>query len=196
MADYVVAFTGASGIIYGIRLVEELLLLDNSVHLIVSEPAKIVIFDEMNLEIEKKIMEWKLNCPGRIIVYDNDNIAASLASGSFISQAMVVIPCSMASLSAIAVGSSRSLIERAADVMLKERRKLILVPRETPLSSIHLRNMLNLSEMGAQIIPAMPAFYHKPESIDDLVSFLVGKVLDSLGLNNQLFKRYEGKKCL
>ncbi|HBQ27453.1 MAG TPA: aromatic acid decarboxylase, partial [Syntrophomonas sp.] len=129
--------------------------------------------------------------PGNnLVYYDNDDIAAVLASGSFQSEGMIVIPCSMSTLSAITYGSSNNLITRVADVMLKEKRQLILIPRETPLSTIHLRNMLLLSEMGVHIVPAMPGFYSKPTSIDEIVDFLVGKVLDLLNIPNDLYNRY------
>ncbi|MDD3023475.1 MAG: UbiX family flavin prenyltransferase, partial [Syntrophomonadaceae bacterium] len=128
---------------------------------------------------------------GKLFFYANDAIASPIASGSYITDGMIIIPCTMATVSSLANGSSRSLLERAADVILKEKRSLIMVPRETPLSSIHLRNMLTLSEMGVQIIPAMPAFYHQPQSIDDMVNFVVGKVLDAMHIPHDIFLRYK-----
>ncbi|MDD2510429.1 MAG: UbiX family flavin prenyltransferase [Syntrophomonas sp.] len=195
MPKYIVALTGASGMIYAIRLLEELLKKDAEIHLIASDAARIVIEQELAWDCQGSLaaaMQQYLP-PGMIYYYDNTDIAAPPASGSFICDSMVVIPCTMASISAIAQGSSRSLLERAADVMLKERRPLLLVPRETPLNSIHLRNMLTLSEMGVSIIPAMPAFYHQPQTIEDMVSFMVGKVLDAMHIPHDLFQRYGGK---
>ncbi len=128
---------------------------------------------------------------GKMYFYDNQNIAAPLASGSFICEAMIVMPCSMALVSGIATGNARNLTERAADVMLKEKRKLILVPRETPLHSIHLRNMLTLSELGVYLIPAMPAFYHHPQTLEDMVDFMVGKVMDALKIEHNIYQRYQ-----
>lgn len=192
MARYIVGITGASGVVYGLRLVELLLNQNYEVHLVVTDPARIVITQEMKWDIEG---DWKSAIrshlsTGNLIVYDNSYIAAPIASGSFRVDGMLVIPCTMASIAAFANGSARNLLERSADVMLKEKKPLIVVPRETPLSSIHLRNMLSLAEAGAHIVPAMPAFYANPATIEDLVDFLVGKVLDSIGIEHDLFKRY------
>ena len=125
-----------------------------------------------------------------ITVFDDADRGAAPASGSALSDGMVICPCSMGTLSAIAVGASRSLVERAADVALKERRKLILVPRETPLSAVHLENMLRLTHAGAIVMPAAPGFYHRPSSIDDLVNFIVARVLDHLGVPHRLVARW------
>ena len=130
-----------------------------------------------------------------ITPFSNDDRGAAPASGSALTAGMVICPCSMGTLSAISVGASRSLIERAADVTLKERRKLVLVPRETPLSAIHLQNMLRLSRAGAVVLPAAPAFYHQPREIGDLVDFIVARVLDQLGVAHMLGKRWDGKKA-
>jgi len=188
----VLAITGASGAVYGVSMARELLLRDFEVHLVASEAACIVLGQEMGWDFAPGVEEvFHRHIPGdKLHFYSNDDIAAPVASGSFINSGMLVMPCSMSTLSAIAHGSAHNLITRAADVMLKERRQLILVPRETPLNSIHLRNMLLLAEAGAQIVPAMPAFYHKPETIDDMVNFMVGKVLDLLNVQNNLFRRY------
>ena len=192
MARYIIGITGASGVVYGLRLVEFLLNQNYEVHLVVTDPARIVIAQEMKWDIEE---DWKLaiqsHLPtGDLIIYDNSSIAAPIASGSFRVDGMLVIPCTMASIAAFANGSARSLLERSADVMLKEKRPLIVVPRETPLSAIHLRNMLSLAEAGAHIVPAMPAFYADPATIGDLVDFLVGKVLDAMDIEHGLFRRY------
>lgn len=193
MNRFVVAITGASGVVYGVRLVEELLKRNLEIHIIVSNPAKIVMEQELGWNCKDNLEEVLKHHlpPGLLFIHDNDNIAAPVASGSFLAEGMIVIPCSMSSLSGLASGTSNNLIERTADVMLKEKRMLIVVPRETPLSSIHLRNMLTLSEMGVHIVPAMPAFYNRPESIDDMVSFIVGKVLDAMRIPNNLYNRYD-----
>lgn len=194
MDRYIVALTGASGIVYGIRLVEELLR-QSEVHLIASRPACLVLEQELNWDFSGECGEiFKSRLPGRLFYYDNCDIAAPPASGSFKCRGMIVIPCTMATASALACGSSRSLLERTADVMLKEKRPLIVVPRETPLSTIHLRNLLTLAEAGAHIIPAMPAFYSNPRNVADLVDFVVGKVLDAMHIEHQLFEPYQGMK--
>ncbi len=197
MPRYIVAITGASGVVYALRLLEELLKNnDNEIHLISSDAARLVMEHEMSWDSQESLeaaLQSHQIPTERIHFHKNSDIAAAPASGSFICDSMIVIPCTMASISSIALGSSRSLLERAADVMLKEKRPLLLVPRETPLNSIHLRNMLTLSEMGVAIIPAMPAFYHQPQNIDDLVSFVVGKVLDFMQIPHDLFRRYGGR---
>jgi 4-hydroxy-3-polyprenylbenzoate decarboxylase len=191
-----VALTGASGSLYGLRLMEELVRRGHPLTACASESGQLVCRDETGLDLAGdepgatdrlcKHLGVKLG----VEVVAPDNLFVAAASGSAGPDAMVVCPCSMGTLARIACGISSNLIERAADVMLKERRPLLLVPRETPLSEIHLENMLRLSRAGAQIIPAMPGFYHKPENIDDLVNFVVGKVLDQLGIPNDLFKRW------
>jgi 4-hydroxy-3-polyprenylbenzoate decarboxylase len=211
MAIYTVAITGASGSIYGVRLLTYLLKKKHTVYLTVTKEGGLILKEEAGLdwkedqiekemkpqketekEIEKKIRRDLKIKEANLHYFREDNLSASIASGSAKVDAMIVIPCSMKSLSGIACGYANNLVERAADVMLKERRTLILVPREMPLNSIHLRNMLVLSEMGVKIIPAMPAFYSHPETMDDLVNFVVGKVLDSLGIENNLFRRWQG----
>lgn len=193
MGKYIVALSGASGAAYGIQLLGELLLRDNELHVLASEPALLVIKHELGWDLSDSLEKTFRNYlpEGNMYFYDNKDIAAPLASGSFITEAMVVIPCSMACVSGIALGSGRNLMERTADVILKEKRRLILVPRETPLNSIHLRNMLSLSDLGVHIIPAMPAFYHKPETVEDMINFVVGKVMDSLNISHDIYKRYE-----
>ncbi len=176
----IVAVTGASGLPYAVRLLEILEEKDIEVHCIISDAARKVASYEL---------EDGLNF-GRGCAREHE-IDASIASGSFKVDAMVVVPCSMKSLSAIASGFAHNVIVRAADVMIKENRKLILVPRETPLSAIHLENMLKLSRLGVTILPAMPGLYHKPKKVGDMVDFIVGKVLDQLEVENDLFKRWE-----
>ncbi|NIP23918.1 UbiX family flavin prenyltransferase, partial [Candidatus Bathyarchaeota archaeon] len=169
----IVAITGASGVVYGKRLLEILREKKVETYLIVSEAAENVI--EHELETTKRELE-KLASH----VCDVNDLSAPIVSGSFKTDGMIVIPCSMKTLAGIAHGYSENLILRAADVTLKEKRKLILVPRETPLSMVHLRNMLDLASQGVFIVPAMPAYYHKPEKIEDLIDFVVGKALDLL----------------
>lgn len=193
MERYIVALTGASGIVYGIRLIEELLK-HFEVHLIASQPACLVLEQEQGWDFSGGCEQvFRTRLPGHLVYYDNTDLAAPPASGSFRCQGMIVIPCTMATTSALACGSSRSLLERTADVMIKEKRPLIVVPRETPLSAIHLRNLLTLAESGVHIIPAMPAFYSNPEGMADLIDFIVGKVLDAMNIEHQLFKRYQGR---
>lgn len=196
---FILGITGASGSVYGLKLLEFFLKNNHEVHLIISENAKkVMAFEEgfnlinKNLPETKKALLEKLsiNESSLLKIWDIENIAASIASGSFKTDGMLVAPASMGSIANIAMGTSDNLITRAADVCLKERRKLILVARETPLNSIHLRNMLSLSEMGAVILPASPGFYHKPQNLEDQVMFIVGKVLDSLGIDNNSFLRW------
>jgi len=179
----VIAITGASGVIYGKRLLEVLQNKKIETHLIISKAAEKII--EHELEATKKDIE-KLASH----VYSVDDLTASIASGSFKTDAMIIIPCSMKTLAGIAHGYTENLILRTADVMLKEKRKLILVPRETPVNIIHLRNMLELAKQGVTIVPAMPAYYHKPKKISDIVDYVVGKVLDCLEIEHALFKRW------
>lgn len=180
----VIGFSGASGIIYGIRLLEVLHSINIQTFLIVSEWAK------KNIEIETdKTLEYVKSLSS--INYDNSKLDASVSSGSFLHDGMVIVPCSMKSLSSIANGYDDSLISRAASVTLKESRKLILVPRETPLSRIHLENMIKLQDAGAIILPAMPGFYHKPSTINEIVDHLVGKILDQLKIKHDLFRRWK-----
>ncbi|MHB1645238.1 MAG: UbiX family flavin prenyltransferase [Candidatus Acididesulfobacter diazotrophicus] len=212
--SYIVAITGASGSIYGFRLLEELINHNYYVYLIISKPAFKVIKDELNMFSCINLNNNENGATNTNYIYNNiyseikskfniddkDNyeyldemfIEAKISSGSASGiRGMAVIPCSMGSLSRIANGSSGNLIERASDVMLKERKKLIVSPRETPLNDIHLKNMLSLSRSGAIILPPIPAFYNKPKSIDDMVNFIIGKIMDSFGIENNIYKRWE-----
>lgn len=191
------AITGASGAMYGIRLLECLLLAEKQVYLMISSPAKVVIATETTLklpagteDIAQYFSEKFSTKPDLLRVYNKDQWMAPVASGSNAPDAMVVCPCSTGTLSAISCGNSRTLIERAADVILKEQRKLILVPRETPFSAIHLENMLKLARLGVTILPANPAFYNKPKEINELVDFIVARILDHLGISHQLVPRW------
>ena len=186
----VMAITGASGAPYAVRLLERLLAADRAVWLIVSSHGLRLLRTELDIDSVDALRNRVGASAWRrlVTVYDDADRGAAPASGSARTAGMVVCPCSMGTLSAISVGASRSLVERAADVTLKERRRLVLVPRETPLSAIHLQNMLRLSRAGATILPAAPGFYNKPQSIDDLVNFIVARVLDQLDVEHALVK--------
>jgi len=180
----IIAITGASGVIYGKRLLEELHTKKVETHLIISQAAKKIIKHE--LETSKRTLEKMANH-----VHEIDDWRSPIVSGSFKTDGMVIVPCSMKTLAGIASGFAENMILRAADVTLKEKRKLILVPRETPLNVIHLRNMLDLAKQGVVIVPAMPAYYHKPKNINDLVDFVVGRILDVLGLEHDLYTGWQ-----
>ena len=176
--------SGASGSIYGIRLLEELIKSKVEVHLVVSNNAKKILQHETNFKYED--LKKKTN-----FVYENDDLFSPPASGSFQIDGMIVAPCSMKTLSAIANGYGDMLISRAASCCLKEGKKLVIVIRETPLDLPGIKNMLSAKESGAVILPAMPAFYHKPNNIEDLVDFIIGKVLDQFNIKHSLFKRWK-----
>ncbi|MEO8629192.1 MAG: flavin prenyltransferase UbiX [Betaproteobacteria bacterium] len=191
------AYTGASGMPYGLRLLECLLAAGVRVYLLYSQVAQVVAKQEMNLGLPGRTREAeeffrkRFSVPDQqLCVFGREEWFAPVASGSNPADAMVICPCTMGTLAAVACGLSENLIERAADVMLKERRPLILVPRETPLSSIHLENMLRLTQAGAVILPANPGFYHHPRTVDDLVDFVVARILDQLQVPHQLLARW------
>ena len=191
------ALTGASGMPYGLRLLECLLAAGTTVGLVYSPAAQIVAKQECDLvfpsqprEAARWFAERYRAKPGQLAVYGRDDWMAPVASGSAPADAMAVCPCTMGTLGAIANGLADNLIERAADVALKERRPLVLVPRETPLSAIHLENMLKLARAGATILPPVPGFYGRPSSVDDLVDFVVARVLDHLGVAHALGPRW------
>jgi 4-hydroxy-3-polyprenylbenzoate decarboxylase len=186
------AITGASGSIYGLRLLEELLRHGHQVTLVASASGAEVCRYETGVELNNaETLKTGWNLPdAQLAIRCVTDLWAPEASGSAAPDAMVIAPCSMGTVGRVSAGISGNLIERAADVMLKEARPLVLLPRETPFSAIHLENMLRLSHAGARIVPAMPAFYQKPESVDDLVNFVVGKLLDQLGIEHNLFKRW------
>ena len=204
MASFVVALTGASGVLYCLRLTGELLRQGGEVELIVSPSGCLILAEEAGLDVADKkparvaeVVRSFLSenygvepAEGSLHVTAHTNLMSRFASGAARPRAMIVVPCSMGTLSRIAYGNSGNLIERAADCVLKERGELLLVPRETPLNQIHLENMLKVSRAGATIIPAMPAFYTKPKSIDDMVDFVVGRVLDMLDIESTLYKRW------
>ena len=179
----ILAITGASGVIYGVSLLKVLHGLGHEVHLIVTKAGRLVLKHELGMEVG----ELRGECSK---IYDEEEIDAPPSSGSARFEAMIIAPCSMKTLASIANGLSNNLVTRAADVMLKERRKLIVVVRETPLNKAHILNMLRVSDMGGIVLPACPAFYHKPKSVEDLVNYVVGKVLDLLGIEHDLFQRW------
>jgi flavin prenyltransferase len=188
----VVAITGASGAPYAVRLLESLLAAERPVWLIVTSHGLRLLHTELGLNSVDALREEVGTAAWRkfVTIYDDADRGAAPASGSARNEGMVICPCSMGTLSAVSIGASRSLVERAADVMLKERRKLVLVPRETPLSAIHLQNMLRLTRAGAVILPAAPGFYNKPQTIQELVDFVVARVLDQLGVDHALSRRW------
>ena len=191
------AFTGASGMPYGLRLLECLLRADRTVWLLISQAAHVVASQECDITLpaQPRAAETQLAArygarAGQLRVFGREDWLAPVASGSNPADAMVVCPCSMGTLAAIAQGLADNLIERAADVMLKERRPLLLVPRETPLSTIHLENMLRLSRAGVVIVPPAPGFYTRPQSVADMVDFVVGRILDQLHVPHELTARW------
>lgn len=193
------AFTGASGMPYGVRLLECLIAAGVRVQLLYSQVSQIVAKQEMDLTLPARAAEAERDfasrfnaAPGQLSAYGREEWFAPIASGSNPPDAMVICPCTMGTLAAIAAGLSQNLIERAADVVLKEGRKLILVPRETPFSVIHLENMLKLARAGAVILPANPGFYHHPQTVQDLVDFVVARVLDQLAVEHRLMSRWGG----
>jgi flavin prenyltransferase len=183
----VVGISGSSGVIYGIRFLQTLAKLKIETHLVLSKWAK------KNIEIETdENIDEILNVAD--FSYEETNMAAAISSGSFKTNGMAIIPCSMKTMSSIANGYDDNLISRAASVTIKENRRLVIVPRETPLSKIHITNMLKLSEIGVVILPAMPGFYHRPKTIEDMISHIIGKTLDQFNINNDIFTRWGTSK--
>jgi 4-hydroxy-3-polyprenylbenzoate decarboxylase len=184
----IIGLSGASGVIYGVKLLEYLAGLKSiETYLIITRAAEKIIKFELNMK--KREVEEMAD-----FSYDEDELDAPINSGSFRTDGMIVVPCSMKTLSCIAYGISTNLLLRAADVVLKENRKLILVPRETPLSYTHVKAMERTLKAGAIILPAMPPFYHRPKSIDDLINYMVGKVLDLMGIENSIYERWGSKR--
>ena len=199
MAVYAIGITGGSGAPYALRLLNALAGSGHDIHLVISPAGEKVMQLESGIKLGKTLREKQdaiaraveiEEGKGTLRLFDHMNLAAPISSGSFPCAGMAIVPCSTGTLGRIANGVSSNLIERAADVALKERRRLVVVPRETPLSEIHLRNMLALRRAGADILPAMPAFYHRPRTIADLVDMVVGRILDRLGVENALFYRW------
>ena len=201
MSTYVVGISGGSGAPYTRRVIEGLVEAGHDAKIVVTDAGRRVFEIELGIVLtgdrdsDTQILTENLDLgsgSGSIELFDQRNVAATIASGSYECAGMVVVPCSMGTLARIATGISSNLLERAADAALKERRRLILVPRETPLSLIHLRNMTAVTEAGAIVMPAMPGFYHLPESVDDLVDMIAGRVLDGLGVDSNLLRRWQG----
>ncbi|RKU16902.1 aromatic acid decarboxylase [Candidatus Poribacteria bacterium] len=195
MKRLIVGITGASAGVYGVRLLQVLTKQEDiEVHLTISSSGARALSEELQLEVDLDNFEVEsligVSSP-RVVYHHESDIAAPIASGSFRTEGMVVVPCSMGSIASIAGGMSRNLIQRAADVCIKENRKLVLVPRETPLSPIHLENMLKLSRLGVCVLPAMPGFYHYPKNVDDLLNFVVTKILDQFSIDTKLIQRWK-----
>ncbi len=193
MSKYIVGLSGTSGSIIGFRLTAELLKADHEVFLVVTDLGKRIMERELAKDFESLIERLDVIETGILHIETIDNFFSLIASGSFFIDGMVIAPCSMGTLGAIAAGTSENLLTRAADVCLKERRTLILVPRETPLNAIHLENMLKLSRIGAVIIPPNPSFANHPESVGDIINQIVGRCLTGLGVENELYKRWDGR---
>ncbi|MDA8234042.1 MAG: UbiX family flavin prenyltransferase [Clostridia bacterium] len=202
MSAYVVAITGASGALYAQATLRALKDVGCRIYVTITGPGQRVLDYELGWLLTgtpgekearlRQLLGYDAE-DSSLRYFDWEDIGALIASGSAKTKGMIIVPCTMSTLSGIAVGRAGNLIERAADIMLKERRPLVIVPRETPLNQIHLQNMLTLAQMGVHIIPAMPAFYHHPQTIDDLANFMVGRVLDVFGLEHELYKRWEGE---
>ena len=195
-----VGVTGASGAIYAARTIAALLEAGCDLEIVFSDYGKRLLLDELGTDAKVERLRDLLTARygdgvgrGSFVMHSNKDLGASLASGSHRCESMVIVPCSMKTMAGVALGLSRSLIERAADVMLKEHRRLVLVPRETPMSLPALRNMVTCAEAGAVILPAMPAFYQMPKTIDDLADFMAGKILNVLGFEQQLFPPWTGE---
>ena len=199
MRPYIVGITGASGVLYGIRFVQILAELGQEIALVISKAARLVIQEELNVSLRSLVDKEELKVffepklLERISLYSNEDFTAPIASGSYPTQGMVIIPCSTGTLGCVANGISSHLIHRAAECTLKEGRRLVVVPRESPLSVIQLENLLKLARVGVRVLPASPAFYSGAETIQDLVDFVVGKVLDSLEISHAVYPRWTGR---
>lgn len=198
MKRYILAITGATGPIIGLRVLE-CLLRDAEVHLVISRPAVSIIGDEVGIDLSTKTydglkgwLEQRGSGPSceRLRLHDERDLWAPVSSGSFEIDAMLIVPCTMKTLSAIANGYADGLIERAADVAIKEGRPLVVSPRETPFSAVHLENMLKLARLGVRIVPPVAGFYSRPETVDDMVDFLAGRILDQLRMDHALYRRW------
>lgn len=203
MANYIVGISGGSGAPYVKRVIEGLAGAGHDVKVVITDAGRRVFEIELDISLsgdpppDTRILRDRLDLPGAqgsLELFDQRDVAAAIASGSYDCAGMVVAPCSMGTLARIANGMSSNLLERAADVSLKERRRLVLVPRETPLSLVHLRNMTAVTEAGAVVLPAMPGFYHHPRSVQDMVDMIAGRVLDQLGVESNLLRRWQGPR--
>ncbi|MDH3214937.1 MAG: UbiX family flavin prenyltransferase [Candidatus Krumholzibacteria bacterium] len=202
MSTFVIAISGGSGAPYALRLLEVLLSGEQEVKAVVSPAGEKILDIECGVRLRGSIIDKQTTLRKALRIdssevglelYDHKNLAAPISSGSFACDGMVIVPCSGGTMGRIANGISSDLISRAADVALKERRRLIVVPRETPVSEIHLRNMLAVTRAGAIVLPAMPGFYHKPRTISDMVDMIVSRILDHLAVENHIFERWKGE---
>ncbi len=193
MKTFIVGITGASGSIYCVRLLESLLDAGHKIHLIMTDNGRKVLAYELERSCDEIIENLK-KLRGALEIHDNEDMFSQVASGSYKTDGMIIVPCSMGTLGKISAGITDTLLVRAADVMLKERRQLVLVTRESPLNSIHLENMLKLNKAGADICPPVPAFYDKPKTIDDIVNFSVGRLLSRLGVESSLYTPWGSDK--
>ncbi len=195
MKRLIVGITGASGVIYGVRLLEVLTQLDAyEIHLTISDSGSRALWEELQIRVDLdnfNLESLLSDSSDRVVYHHQSDIAASIASGSFRTEGMIIAPCSMGTVGSIATGISRNLIHRAADVCIKERHKLVILPRETPLSSIHLENMLKLSQLGVVVLPAMPGYYHFPKTVDDMINFVITKLLDQFEIDTGLIQRWK-----
>ncbi len=199
MENIIVGITGASGVIYGQRFLQILCRKDYNIHLLISDAAALVIQHELGITLDLSrpdLTKFLGYTTDNVIYHSNSDIGATIASSRYPVRAMVIVPCSMNTLCTVAHGISNNLIQRAASVTIKEGRKLVVVPRETPLSSIHLDAMLRLSSLGACILPAMPGFYHNPKTIDDQVNFVAARILDVMGIIHTLIPEWQGEECI
>lgn len=191
MKKVIVGLTGASGSVYFLRLIEILMKHEIELHIIATDHGKQVLEYETGKNLEEQVNLFDNN-KGKLIMEDNSNLFSCVASGSYRCDVMVIVPCSMSTIAELANGVTKTLLTRAADVMMKERRGLIVVPRETPLSTLHLKNMYELSKLGVTILPAMPGFYNHPGTLEDVVDFVVGKTLDCMEIENNCYERWKG----
>ncbi len=197
MENIVVGITGASGVVYGQRLLQVLCRKGYTIHLSISDAATLIIRHELGIDInhdQPNLQEFLGYATDNIVYYKNSDIGTTIASGRYHIKAMIIVPCSMNTLCSVAHGIAHNLIQRAASVTIKERRTLVLVPRETPLSSIHLEAMVKLSSAGTCILPAMPGFYHNPKTITEQVDFVVAKILDVLDIKHTLVPEWHGEE--
>jgi 4-hydroxy-3-polyprenylbenzoate decarboxylase len=202
VSTFTIGISGGSGVPYALRLIEVLLHSDHQVKVVISPAGEKILEIEAGIRLHGSLLDKQTALRKTLHIdeievglelYDHKDLAAPISSGSFPSDGMVIVPCSGGTMGRIANGISSDLISRAADVALKERRKLIVVPRETPLSEIHIRNMLAVTRAGAVVLPAMPGFYHQPKSITDLINMVVSRILDHLGVENRIFERWKGE---
>ncbi|HCX65623.1 MAG TPA: aromatic acid decarboxylase [Eubacteriaceae bacterium] len=193
MEKIVVGLTGASGSIYFLRLMDYLSREPRKIHVVASDNGEKVFQYETKRNLKDEVEKWNKK-QAEVVLEEDNNLFSPIASGSYQADKMIIIPCTMSTLGELAGGITKSLLTRAADVFIKEKRPLVLVPRETPLSAIHLKNMYELAAIGVHMVPAIPGFYNHPETMDDLIDFVVGKALDGLQLKHDQYERWKGGK--